>query len=200
MSVSKYSQRKSAISSGQREWRIEPDALVVHGTRKEKGRVRWADVACVRLGPAPTRLKPWRYIFELRVRDGRAITIDNAHWLRFAAYEDRSSDFTPFVLNALRRIEAANPKARALVGDACWRHNAYLVLALAGLAAAATALILAPTPLDALPGAWLIKLALVLLMLPAFAFWILKAFPRGAALHNLPETALPPVQEPRRAA
>jgi hypothetical protein len=50
-----------------------------------------------------------------------------------------------------------------------------------------------PTPLDALPLAGVIKLAIILLMLPIFWAWVLKAMPRGVPLNAIPARALPPL-------
>jgi hypothetical protein len=201
MSQTIYKRRQNAMSRGEREWRVEDDALVSRGARGDVQRTPWRAVACVRVAHAPTRLKPWRHVFELRLRDGRKIVLDNGHFVAMSNFEDRSESYTPFVRAALEKIHQANPKARALVGESPWRYAAYLVAALVGLVAAATAIMLAPTPLDALPFAGLVKLALVLLMLPGFAYWILKAFPRGSPLDSVPERALPSVSvEQQRAA
>ena len=195
-----YIQKRNALAHGDREWRIEPDALVAVGARGQKRCANWKDVKCVRLGPAPTRLKPWRHVFEMRLKDGRSITIDNAHCAKLAVFEDRSDSYAPFVRAALSRIHAANPKVRALIGQSKWRHGLFMVMALMGLAAAAVALILVPTPFDAAPATALIKLLLVLLMLPTFAIWCLKAFPRGAPLDRIPADAFPSEQQDQRAA
>jgi hypothetical protein len=187
-----YRRRRSAISRNEREWRVEPEGLATSSRPGEVRRVRWSDVACVRLCNAPTRVKPWRYVFELKLHNGRRVEIDNAHYLGSGGFENRSESYTPFVRAALARLAAVNPKARALIGETPVRYFLLLLAALIGLGAVAVALIAAPTPLDALPFAGLIKLAIILLMLPVFARWVIGAAPKGVALDAVPERALPP--------
>lgn len=189
-----YRRRRNALTQAEREWRVEEDALVTRGASGRERRLAWEDVASVRLSFAPTRLKPWRYLFSIQHRDGRRTMLDNAHYLGFARFEDRSDTYTPFVRAALARIAAANPKARALIGETAKRYFLLLLTALIGLGAVAFVLIALPTPFDHLPFVALIKLGLVLAMLPLFARWVIGAMPRGVALDAIPERALPPVR------
>ena len=108
------------------------------------------------------------------------------------AFEDRSVAYTPFVRAELQRIEAENPKARALMGETQKRYFFLLLAALVSFCAFALALILVPTPLDALPYAGLVKLGLILVMAPAFGRWVLGSMPRGVRLSEIPPRALPP--------
>lgn len=111
------------------------------------------------------------------------------------AYEDRSASFTPFVRAALARIAASSPKARALIGETPRRYHFLLLASLLGLAALAVGLIVVRTPIDALPYAAAVKLAVTLLMLPIFWRWVLGAMPRGVALDEIPDRALPPAPD-----
>ncbi len=187
-----YRRRRSAISRSEREWRVEEDALVTRGGSGNERRYPWPDFIGVRLCFEPTRFKPWRYVFELRTRHGRPITIDNAHFVSVGNFEDRSASYTPFVRAALDRLAAVKPEMRALIGETPKRYFFFLLVALLGLGAAAYALIAFPTPLDAMPFAGLVKLGIILLMLPVFWRWVIKAVPRGVALNEIPTRALPP--------
>lgn len=189
-----YSRRRSAIARVEREWRVEPDALISIGARGARQRTEWRDVVSVRLCMAPTRFKPWRYIFDLQLRNGRKLSIDNTHYAGAGDFEDRSEDYSTFVRAALARIAEANPKARALIGETPKRYFFLLLTALIGFGAVAFALIAFPTPLDSLPYAPMLKLAVLLLMLPIFGRWVLGAMPRGVALDQIPARALPPPQ------
>ena len=53
-------------------------------------------------------------------------------------------------------------------------------------------LIAFPTPLDGLPYASMIKFGIIMLMLPIFWLWVIRAVPKGVALDNIPPRALPP--------
>lgn len=187
-----YLRRASAVSRGEREWRVEDDALVTRGGSGHVRRTPWREIVSVRLYHEPTRSKPFRYMFELQPRSKAKIVIDNAHYLGARQFEDRSASYTPFVRAALARIAVENPKARALMGETQKRYFFLLLFALLGLCALAFALIAFPTPLDDLPNATLVKLGLILLMLPLFWLWVLRAMPRGVALDAIPERALPP--------
>lgn len=195
MQAAVYRRRRSAVSRGEREWRVEDDALVSCGAASGERRYPWKDFISVRLCHAPTRRKPWRYVFVLQRKQGHKIEIDNAHYLTFGAFEDRSRSYAPFVRAALARLAEKNPKARALIGETPTRYFLLLLAALLVLGGAAFALAVLPTPTDAPPYAGLAKLALILLMLPVFWRWIIGAMPRGVALDAIPDRALPPEQQ-----
>ncbi len=187
-----YLRRRSAIARSEREWRVEDDALVTRGGGGGEKRYPWTDFISIRLCHEPTRFKPWRYVFELQPRKGAKLVIDNAHYLSVGRFENRSAAYAPFVRAALDRLAAAKPGATALIGETPKRYFFLLLFALMGLGAIAYALIAVPTPLDALPFAGIVKLAIILLMLPIFWAWVLKAMPRGVPLDAIPSRALPP--------
>jgi len=187
-----YRRRRDAISRSEREWRVEEDALVTVGGSGRERRYRWRDIVSVRLVHDPARSKPWRYVFELQPKHERKIVIDNAHYLGAREFEERSEDYRRFVRAALARWAAEHPKGRALIGETPKRYFFLLIGALLGLGAFAYLLVAVPTPLDSAPFAGLIKFALILLMLPLFWRWVLKAMPRGVAPDQIPERALPP--------
>lgn len=187
-----YRKRRNPMARGEREWRIEADALVSVSSSGRKRAFPWKQVVSVRLCHDPLRARPWRYVFALQCKDGGKVEIDNAHLLAVGSFEDRSDCFSPFVRVALARIGAANPRARALIGETPKRYFVLLLLSLLGSGALAVGLMLAPTPLDGLAYALPIKLGIILLTLPIFWRWVLSAMPRGVALDAVPDRALPP--------
>jgi hypothetical protein len=189
-----YRRKRSALSRSEREWRVEEHALVTRGGSGRERRFPWRDMVSVRLCHEPARLKPWRYVFELQPRHGRKIEIDNAHCLGPGEFEERSEAYTRFVRAALKRVAAENPKARALIGETPKRYFFLFIVALVVLGGLAFALIAVATPLDRLPYAPAIKLAIILLMLPIFWRWVIGAMPRGVPLDAVPERALPPMR------
>jgi len=190
-----YSRRRGRVSRGEREWRVEDDALVMCRPGGGQKRTLWKDVVGVRLYHEALRNRPWRYAFELHTREGARIVVDNAHWLSANEYEERSSRYTPFVRAALARIAVANPKARLLIGETQKRYFFLMLAGLLAIAALALALTVIPTPLDATPFALPVKFALVLSLLPLFWIGILRSLPRGAPLDAVPDRALPPERE-----
>jgi hypothetical protein len=189
-----YIRRAGRVSRGEREWRVEEDALVTRGASGHERRYRWKDIVSVRLCEEPGRGRPWRFVFELQPKHQRRIEIDNAHFISGGAYEDRSESYTAFVRAALARLTIENPKTRALMGDTPKRYFFLLLTSLIGLAALAIVLTTVRTPLDTLPFANLVKFAVILLMLPVFWRWVLRAMPRGVALNAVPAEALPPTK------
>jgi hypothetical protein len=186
-----YRRRRNAISRSEREWRVEEDALVTRGGSGNERRYPWKDMVSVRLCFEPTRFKPWRYVFELQPKHARRIEIDNAHCVSAGVFEERSASYTPFVQAALARLAAVKPDMHALIGETPKRYFFLLLAALVVLGGVAFALIAVPTPLDALPFAGLVKLAIILVMLPVFWRWVIGAMPRGVPLDHIPERALP---------
>lgn len=187
-----YLRRRSAIARSEREWRVEEDALVSRGGSGAEKRFAWTDFVSIRLCHEPARFRPWRYVFELQPRKGSKLVIDNAHYVSVGRFEDRSASYTPFVRAALRRLAAGQPGAKALIGETPKRYFFLLLFALLAFGAIAFALIVVPTPLDQLPFANIAKFLIILLMLPIFWAWMLKALPRGVPLDEIPARALPP--------
>jgi hypothetical protein len=187
-----YRRRSGAVSRGEREWRVEQDALVWARRSGREQRVPWRNVIAVRLCSEPHRRKPWRYVFELQQRDGGKIEIDNAHFVSLGSFEERSAEYRDFVRAALARVAAENPKAKALIGETPKRYFFLLLAGLVGLIAVSYALIVVRTPLDAYTFAPLVKFGLIVLLLPIFWHWIFGRIPRGVPLDAIPDRALPP--------
>ncbi len=192
-----YRKRQSAISRGEGEWRVEDDALVRVGANGQERRYKWRQIVGVRLCHEPSRSKPFRYVFELQPKHERKIEIDNAHYLSPGNFEDASAEYTPFVRAAVAKLAQVNPRARALIGETPKRYFFLLIGALLGLSLLAFGLIAFPTPLDGLPYASLIKFGIIMLMLPIFWLWVIRAVPKGVALDSIPPRALPPDRRQR---
>ena len=190
--MTSYRRRSGAVSRGEREWRVEQDALVWARRSGREQRVPWRNVIAVRLCSEPHRSKPWRYVFELQQRNGGKIEIDNAHFVSLGSFEERSAEYRDFVRAALARVAVENPKAKALIGETPKRYFFLILAGLLGLIAISYALITVHTPLDAYAFAPLVKFAVILLLLPIFWRWIFAHMPRGVALNAIPDRALPP--------
>lgn len=176
---------------GEREWRVEAEALSTRGVSGKERRLAWRDVGCVRLCHAPTLWKPHRYVFEIQPKKGPKIVIDNTHYLGLWRFEERSETYAPFVRAAIGRIIAESPRAHALIGETPKRYFMLLLGALIAFCAVALALVTVHTPIDHWGAAPLIKLGVIVAMAPLFARWVLGAMPRGVALTDIPARALP---------
>jgi len=189
-----YRRRHNALSRGEREWRVEEGGLASIGASGHVRRWAWKDFISVRLCHEPTRFKPWRYTFHAQFKSGEKVVLDNGHYLGPGRFEERSAEYTPFVQALLARLHEANPKLRALIGETQKRYFFLMLGSLLGLGVLAYVLIAVRTPFDAAPYAGAAKLLLILAMLPLFWFWVARAMPRGVALDEIPERALPPVE------
>lgn len=187
-----YRRRRGRLSRGEREWRVEDDALVTQGGAGRTRRYKWSDIVSVRLCAEPARKRPWRYVFELQPKHQRKIVIDNAHFRGGDEYEERSDAYVSFVRAALAHWADGRPKARILIGETPKRYFFLLLAALIAFVALACALVLVPTPLDNAPYAGVIKLLLIVALLPLFWRGVLTAAPRGVSPDAIPERALPP--------
>ncbi len=181
------------MSRGEREWRVEDDALVSRGVSGHERRYAWRDMVSVRLFHEPNRHRPWRYVFELQPKHQRKIILDNAHFVARGSYEERSESYTPFVRAALARVASEKPRLQVLIGETPKRYFFLLLAALVAFCALAYALIAIPTPLDAWEYSSLAKLVVILLMLPVLWRWVLGSMPRGVPLDAIPPRALPPL-------
>ncbi|HYD89752.1 MAG TPA: hypothetical protein VEA80_19885 [Vitreimonas sp.] len=190
-----YRRRAGAISRGEREWRVEEDALVSRGASGRERRYLWSEMMSVRLCHEPGRFRPWRYVFELQPKHARKIEIDNAHFLGPRSFEQRSESYAAFVRAALTQLQAARPGMRVLIGETPKRYFFLLLAALLAFGALAYALIAIPTPFDDLAFVPLVKLVIILAMLPMLWLWVLGSLPRGVPLDDIPPRALPPAAE-----
>lgn len=191
MELACYSKRRSVLSRGERLWRVDDEALFTRGPSGREKRYPWRDMVSVRLCCEPKRGRPWRHVLELQPKHQRRIAIDNAHLVSPGVFEDRSAMYTPFVRSALARLAEVKPGMRALIGETPRRYFFLLVIGLAVLGALAYGLALTPTPLDRWAYAPLAKLALIALLVAAFWRWVVGVMPRGVALDEIPERALP---------
>ena len=181
-----YRRRRSVRPRGEREWRVEADALSTRGASGRERRLAWREVGNIRLCHAPTVLKPHRYVFEIQPKRGPKIVIDNTHYLGPGRYEERSETYGPFVRAAIDRIIAEAPRAHALIGETPKRYFMLLLASLFAFCGVALALATVKTPIDGWEAAPLVKLGVILAMLPLFARWVLGAVPRGVALTEIP--------------
>jgi hypothetical protein len=186
-----YCRRASRMSRGEREWRVEERGLATRGALGRDRCVAWGEIANVRLCRAPKMHRPWRHVFEITPKHGRKIVIDNVHMIAPGEFEDRSESYCAFVRAATERLAIANPRAKARVGDTPLHYFVMLILALLGFGLLAFGLTVFPTALDRLPNASMIKFAIVVAMVPLFAWWMIAAMPRGVKLCDIPDKALP---------
>jgi len=195
MSVT-YRKRQNVFLKEETEWSVEEDALRIREPARPEERLLWCNVASVRLAYAPTRLKRWRYVFVVYLKDGRKVEIDNAHFAGVGQFEDYSSTYVPFVRAALERIRIHAPEAKARAGSGVMSYVLNLLFVSTTFCLLAFVLMVIPTPLDYLSFSSFVKAGIIIVFLPALIRWIRKARPRGMELDEIPADALPNLPVP----
>jgi hypothetical protein len=187
-----YRKRHNVLEKGEREWRVEDDALILRDAAGHETRKAWRDVTDIRLRQAPSRFKTWLHICELRFKDGTRWSIDNAHFAGFADFQDRSGTYGPFVRAVLARISAEAPHVRAYAGTTMAAYIAQI--AVVAFAFAALAALFLTIPVFETSDPWWVTLKLVIIaaMLPPFVGWVRSNYPRKIALDAIPADAMPP--------
>ena len=86
-----YRKRQNLFTKETTEWRVDDDVLSIHAPGIAERRISWHDVTYVRLAYAPTRIKHWRYVFVIELKNGQKIEIDNAHFEGVGNFTDYSA-------------------------------------------------------------------------------------------------------------
>ncbi|MEE8439767.1 MAG: hypothetical protein V3S07_09265 [Micropepsaceae bacterium] len=194
MSVA-YRKRQSLFTKAEHEWRVEEDTLVTCDPAGTESRVFWQDVIGVRLAYAPTRMKTWRYVFVVELKNGHKIEIDNGHFAGPADFKDRSNFYVPFVRAALERIRILAPDARVRIGSGALSYFLTLSFVAVVITALTIVLFVLPTPLDYLGYPSTVKLVIIIVFSPILIRWTVKARPRTISLDEIPSDALPKIEE-----
>jgi len=178
-----FRRRESAFEDGERELIAAADGLTERRPGRYGRNLAWDRVASVRVSPAGTRLKPWRWTASIRFEGGEAVAFDNGHFLGVGRFEDRSTEFSAFIREAVARTEAARPQAAFFLGGEPGAYLVQVLIGLSGLALAAAAVIL--LPLGAWPPVLIAKAVLLALLVWPTLNWIGAARPRKTTAEGL---------------
>lgn len=185
-----YRKRDNVFSKVEREWRVEPDALVMRDENGRETRLPWRDVKFVRMQYAPTRIKMERYLFQIAGKRGPKFSIDNMHYAGFADFEERSATYTPFARAVLDKVKEQSPGAAVYLGASPASYIAQVAFVSIAFAAFAALFFVIPVFEVMSDVSWM-KFVIVLLALPFFFRWLYTAYPRKADLNALPDYVLP---------
>lgn len=189
-----YSKRDNVFSKVEREWRVEPDALVMRDEEGRETRLLWKDVSVVRMQYAPTRIKMERYLFQIKGKRGPQFSIDNMHYAGFADFQERSATYTPFARAVLDKVKEQAPNAAVYLGASPASYIAQVAFVGIAFAAFASLFLIIPVFEVMSDVSWM-KFVIVLLALPFFFRWVYTAYPRKADLNALPDYVLPKVAD-----
>jgi len=122
-----YTVRRNALEPCLR-WQLAADALICGEEGEGQKRVscrpsrQWArvvpycEIVEIRLSFDPTRIDTNRYRCALRGSGGIRTSIVSTSYAGFASFEDRGEQYTPFVLDLVRRVRLARPSVRITTG------------------------------------------------------------------------------------
>ena len=96
-------------------YRLEGEELVIDSTRKID-RVRLSAVEQVRFTFKPGNIAATGYQTQLRLKDGKTITIGDTSWRSLVEVERGGARYVRFIAALCAAIARANPKARFLAG------------------------------------------------------------------------------------
>jgi len=177
-----YRKRENLFEKGEREWRVENDALVCRMPDGTERRVPWTEIKALQLRYYPTMAKPWLHQITIQTPRTR-VTIDNGHFAGVADFEDRTASYAPFLRATLTQIQAQAPGVRVHFGSQSgpfWAQLAFVSLSLIVLAAV---LLLLPLPAP-FPVVVIVKLGVILYGLAMLPRWIRKNLPRDGDLKS----------------
>ncbi len=164
---------RASIFAREAEWRLIDDRLVWKEVENpqtgDAGVIALDHVESVRLTTEPSRVGP-RMFCRLRTRDGAIALIASIHTAGVLSAQDRGATYRALVSPLVKRIAAANPKARFLTGitPPVWWS---VVLGLAGLLGAMGALVVLLGG-EIFTARILVGLALVALGTPNLIRWL----------------------------
>ncbi len=186
-----YRKKKNFFEKAEWEWILQPDVLVEKSPAGSERRLPWAEVLHARLVFSPTRSQTWRHYFQVHYRNGSSLEIDNVHFKNFGMCEDRSKDYSPFVLAALHLIAKHSPQAGLTLGLKPWVYAAGLIMMISAVLVLAYAVLMLPMPLGSWAMTALVKSSLILIAVPSLFLWAMRTRPRKASFQAIPQNELP---------
>lgn len=151
-------------------------------------RVRYADIAEIRLSYDPTRFESDRYRCDLTTRSGARELIVSVSYVSPANFENRAATYVPFVRTLVRKVSNANPACRFVAGK---KPRAYLAehgFLLAMLLLLASTLYFTGVPVA---GVVAIKLGLIAVYVPIMLRYTRVNRPRRFDPADIPTEVLP---------
>jgi len=176
-------------------WRLDGDRLIIQSERQDT-RVPLSSVTEFRLAYDPTRVALDRYRCDLRLTDGRRLTLLNKFYVSFGEFETRNETYGAFVRALAAAVYRANPACRFRIGRGRWRYvSGIMAMTVTLLVLSYLLLVTGGTAIS-----WIVvaKLAILLVMVPFAISYIRKNRPRPFDPQAVPETLLPPAEVPHR--
>lgn len=123
-----HSKRESFRESHERLWRVMPEGLNIVDADARSLRIDYRDIESLRVAYAPTQLKLWRYVAEIRLKSGHSFVIDNGHFQGIGDFEERSDSFRQMLAALFSTLKQHNPDAVLVTGEHQTRHWGYSII------------------------------------------------------------------------
>jgi hypothetical protein len=170
-------------------WRLGPDALIRTEANGATTRMTYAEMRELRLLYDPARPAPHRFRCDVSSAAGYRVALMSMSFIAPEVYEDRSSRYTPFVRELVRRVGTASPHCRFAAGQTPWSFYGGHALALAGIVIMAHL----AARFGALPphAALILKTVMIVAYVAAAARTARHTRPRRFAPQDIPASMLP---------
>ncbi|WP_140986312.1 hypothetical protein [Asticcacaulis tiandongensis] len=123
-----HSKRESFRESHERLWCVMPQGLNIVDADARSLRIDYRDIESLRVAYAPTQLKLWRYVAEIRLKSGHSFVIDNGHFHGIGDFEERSDSFRQMLAALFSTLKQHNPDAVLVTGEHQTRHWGYSIM------------------------------------------------------------------------
>ncbi len=173
-------------------WRLEGDTLLKIVEGLPPFSIPLHSIVRICLEYAPTQYLKQRCLCRLDDSRGVSASFPSGHYVDFAAFEDRSASYRPFVLELIRRRAAYGPGCRYLAGTSFANWLLQSTVLAGGLAILTTVL----WHLSSAVNDWTWERILIVLgMIPAGLLWLASNRPREFDPARVPQELLPPKPE-----
>ncbi|MFT4089121.1 MAG: hypothetical protein QM645_00220 [Asticcacaulis sp.] len=123
-----HSKRESFREAHERLWRVMPQGLNIVDADARSLRIDYRDIESLRIAYAPTSLKLWRHVAEIRLKSGHSFVIDNGHFHGIGDFEERSDSFRHMLAALFDALKQHNPDAVLVTGEHQTRHWGYSIM------------------------------------------------------------------------
>ena len=176
------------IVGAEHVFRLVPGALEWEAGSQSR-RISYRDIAAVRLSYRPANVTLKRFLAEIWPREGGKLSLISVSAQGPFNFEDRSTVYSPFVVELGRRIDAVQPGFHFDAGMPRWRWWPATVFAAATLVALIYVAVQAFTMRDT-------SLAVVMLVFGVLFIWqigtmLLRNRPRMCEARSIPPEILP---------
>jgi len=181
---------RRSVLDNEAAWTLDEQGVERSVACEGARRIRFADIAEIRLSYDPTRFEANRYRCDLTTKSGARELIVSVSYVSPASFDDRAATYVPFVRALALNAQKANPGCRFVAGK---KPLTYLVehgFLLGMLLLLASTLYLTGVPVA---GVLAIKLGLIAVYVPIMLRYTRVNRPRRFDPRDMPIDVLPAI-------